>query len=777
MFRKGCKFLKKIFSCFVIVNFVAWQINFLMIAKLSAQEAVAETPANPALLPINPDPNSATKVIVERNGINVVNISEADSNKTSHNLFLDFNINPQGLILNNSANSAEGVVNTELGGWIKDNLNLNNSGSANLIINEVNGNDISRLLGFMEVAGPKADVIIANPNGLLVNNSGFINIGNISLINGKPINDNSQLIFNLENSDKTALEASQPYWQKITIEGQGVDFSKNQIAQLVSQHLKIDEKIYASPTTSLNLLTANYRYNPNNQTLSSTPCLSQTDCPNIPLEALAIDASNLAKIQAGKIYIVATQQGFGVKWLGEMIASQNGIEIDGSGNITYGNMVVNNGNISITSNNGKIIGQGTLQSKKLTLDENANLENYNITLKANDNIELSDLSRLLSASKIKIESAKNIIFNGLQSSIADHDFTIIAKDIENNSKLLSYNNLTLNSTTLKNTSELLAKNIIDLTLADKITNSGLIQGQEQVLIKALNLQNNNDDNSVLGKIYGNKIVKINLELTDQQIAELPLDQSFTQNLNGSIEAQDNLEIKGYNLQNQASIITDKDLTIIAKNNFTNNATLSSKNNLSITTTTGNLINDSLGQIIADNLINLIAENNFTNNHKISAKQNLNITANLSDITNNLNAQIISGNDLQIIAKNNIINNSQLSAQNNVNLTATLADFTNNSSAQIISGNDINIIAKNNINNHGILSAKNNITLTATDNNFTSQNTSQIISDNSITITAKNNLNNSGIISAKKNITLESLTGNIENNNAGEIIAGVKDLAL
>ena len=89
----------------------------------------------------------------------------------SHNQFKDYNVGPNGVILNNG-NGA--MVNTQLGGIIVGNPNLK-GGAANVILNEVNGGSPSQLRGYTEVAGQSAKVIVANPYGVTCSGCGFIN--------------------------------------------------------------------------------------------------------------------------------------------------------------------------------------------------------------------------------------------------------------------------------------------------------------------------------------------------------------------------------------------------------------------------------------------------------------------------------------------------------------------------------------------------------------------------------------------------------------------------
>ena len=99
----------------------------------------------------------------------------------SHNKFSAFSIEQKGVILNNATNA----VQTQLGGWVQGNANLGTT-PARVILNEVTGTNRSLLQGYAEVAGHRADLIIANPNGITVNGGGFINTARATLTTGMP---------------------------------------------------------------------------------------------------------------------------------------------------------------------------------------------------------------------------------------------------------------------------------------------------------------------------------------------------------------------------------------------------------------------------------------------------------------------------------------------------------------------------------------------------------------------------------------------------------------
>ena len=77
-------------------------------------------------------------------------------------------------------------------GWVQGNPNLAR-GEAKVILNEVNSANPSRLKGYVEVAGKKADVVIANPSGIQCDGCGVINAGRATFTTGKAEVENGEL--------------------------------------------------------------------------------------------------------------------------------------------------------------------------------------------------------------------------------------------------------------------------------------------------------------------------------------------------------------------------------------------------------------------------------------------------------------------------------------------------------------------------------------------------------------------------------------------------------
>lgn len=111
----------------------------------------------------------------------VVNIAQPNANGLSHNKYTDFNVNNNGLVLNNSTTA----VNGTLAGNIAGNTNLGGR-AAGIILNEVVSANPSQLNGTIQIAGQQAALVIANPNGISAAGVGFVNTSRVVMTTGTP---------------------------------------------------------------------------------------------------------------------------------------------------------------------------------------------------------------------------------------------------------------------------------------------------------------------------------------------------------------------------------------------------------------------------------------------------------------------------------------------------------------------------------------------------------------------------------------------------------------
>ena len=144
----------RLFICTVLI----WQMVFLSWAQ--AQEIILDPNGNVGFRP------------VVRQGTNapVVDISQPNSSGVSVNQYSSFSVGQSGVVLNNSVTGGTSVLN----GTVAANPNLS-GGAADTIVTEVTSNVASSLMGAQEVAGQRADVIIANPNDITYDGCSFIN--------------------------------------------------------------------------------------------------------------------------------------------------------------------------------------------------------------------------------------------------------------------------------------------------------------------------------------------------------------------------------------------------------------------------------------------------------------------------------------------------------------------------------------------------------------------------------------------------------------------------
>lgn len=183
------------------------------------------------------------------------------SGGVSRNEYETFNVPDKGAILNNSYTLSK----TELAGYVQGNNNMAER-PAKIIVNEVTGAGPTSMDGFLEVAGNRADVVIANPNGITVNGGGFINTGKAFLTTGKPVYDGED---HLQRFDITGGD--------ILIEGKGLGGKETESLAILSRAVKINAGIWAKDlhiTTGANTVDA--------KTLEASAIEGKEDAPPSP---------------------------------------------------------------------------------------------------------------------------------------------------------------------------------------------------------------------------------------------------------------------------------------------------------------------------------------------------------------------------------------------------------------------------------------------------------------------------------------------------------------
>lgn len=306
-------------------------------------------------------PTGQTTVDRAGNGVPVVNIATPNGAGISHNQFGEYNVGKEGLILNNGTDR---LTQTQLGGLIQNNPNLQAGREAKGIINEVTGASRSQLQGYTEVAGKAANVMVANPYGITCNGCGFINTPNVTLTTGKPQFDASG---NLQ-----ALEVTKG---AITVEGQGLDASKSDALSIIARATEVNAAIHA------NDLTVTAGANRVGADGSVRPVAGQGAAP-----VVAVDTGALGGMYANRIRLVSSETGVGVN-LGNLTARQGDIQLDAGGKLTVTNSLASG---SITANGAGVALSGSHQAGgALSVASSRDVELNNSTLASQGDMRLS----------------------------------------------------------------------------------------------------------------------------------------------------------------------------------------------------------------------------------------------------------------------------------------------------------------------------------------------------------------------------------------------------
>ncbi|MFJ2990942.1 hemagglutinin repeat-containing protein [Collimonas sp. NPDC087041] len=288
------------------------------------------------------DPNAGSRrptITTAPNGVPLVQITKPNSSGLSHNQFSQLAIDSKGVVLGNSPT----VVNSQLAGYVPGNPNLTN-GSASVILNEVTSTNRAVIGGTIEVAGQRAVVVIADPNGITVGGggttAGYINTSRAILTTGAPVfaADGSLSTFHVTGGD-------------IQIGSAGLNAASADTLDLISRSIAVNGPVWA------NQLNAVVGTNEVNYSGLGVKVLQGDN--NKP--ALGVDIASLGGMYSGKIFLVSTESGVGVRNLGNIASSAGDLNLDSQGKITLAGPVSATGQVTIHSHDG-IVNSGTVYS-------------------------------------------------------------------------------------------------------------------------------------------------------------------------------------------------------------------------------------------------------------------------------------------------------------------------------------------------------------------------------------------------------------------------------
>ncbi|WP_244653317.1 DUF637 domain-containing protein [Pseudomonas fluorescens] len=518
-----------------------------------------------------------TTVGAAGNGVPVVNIATPNGAGLSHNQFKDYNVGPNGVILNNGNGP---MVNTQLGGIIVGNPNLK-GGAANVILNEVNGGSASQLRGYTEVAGQSAKVIVANPYGVTCSGCGFINTPNVTLTTGKPVIDPTG-----------QLKSYQVDGGAVTIDGEGLNASNVERFDIITRSAKINAQINAR---ELNVIAG--RNDVDAQSLKTTV---RADDGSAKPE-LAIDSSALGGMYAGAIKLVGTEAGVGVKLDGTLAASGGDIQLDANGRLSMAQAAAT-GNVKVSA-----------QTVDLT-DK----------VYANGNVRLSSAQALVN--RKSIAAGQRIEINAASVNNPGIIEAGVAADNTRNTT----GDLVVSAQTVTTSGDLLASRGLAITAAQALTNQGAIIQAKNIEVSSAKLTNQGATARLFGEqslvISSPAIVNLGGLIRFGEGQAATLNSASLDNRQGRIEmAGGSLALTSADLNNSGGQVIANDLSVNAGNLNNQNGVLVAK---TATVNASDLDNSLKGLIQADGgALNLAVANTFNNNQGFAqASTDLNVTA-------------------------------------------------------------------------------------------------------------------------------------------------------
>ncbi|MCT7617524.1 hemagglutinin repeat-containing protein [Aliarcobacter butzleri] len=683
-----------------------------------------------------------------RNGVPIVNIVAPNQKGLSHNKFSDYNVNKEGLILNNS-NKRE--VNTQLSGYIYGNQNLKN-GTAKTILNEVTSKNKSELKGFTEVAGDRANVVVANPNGIYINGAGFINTSRATITTGNP---------NIKNGEIDSFDVRQG---QIDVDGEGLNLSNVNKAELYAQTVKLNAKIHAQ---GLDVVTGQ-------NSISKDGTITNIENSADEKPTLSIDSSALGGIYANKISLVGTQKGVGVN-LPIEISAQDDFKLSADGKIVL-DKVISEKNIDIKSDSSDI-------NSKTIYGNNVNIE-------AKNSIKNEDVI----ASKTNIDLKANSIENKDANIQAVKDITITSKNIDNSKGTISSNNnLELDVFDFKGNNSTIQASNIDIKANDFEANSSNIvatNGNLDIKVNNLDLDNslqigaldNVNIKSNEAKLNNTKIVSQkgnmsfdtnSLELEKSIVSAskyLDINTTYLKNTQGNIQALEDINITSKDIDNQdGKIATNKNLLLNSFNFQGDNSKLQASN---IDVKANNFQANNSKIVAMDRNLNIESKDLEINNSNITSSENIDIkTDNLKSKNGNIQAV----KDISIASKDIDNENGVIATNENLTINSSKDGFFNNIKGKLQSGkklvldifnfqaDDSNIQASN-INIKANNFEAKSLNIIATNDNLDIETDNFILEDSYLNIKNNLSLNSKNSLNLKDN----TIVGNNLNISADEI---------
>lgn len=584
-------------------------------------------------------PKNQQAVILKTNtGAPLVNIQTPNARGLSHNRYTQFDVDNKGAVLNNDRNNNPFLV----------------KGGAQLILNEVRG-AASKLNGIVTVGGQKADVIIANPNGITVNGGGFKNVGRGILTTGTPQigKDGALTGFDVRQGTLTVGAAG---WN----DKGGADYTEV-LARAVALQGKLQGKNLAVST------------GPQKVDYASGEISAGTAAGAKP--TIALDTAALGGMYADSITLIANEKGVGVKNAGTLEAAKQLI-------VTSSGSIENSGRIATTADGTEasptylsiettekgaagtfISNGGRIESKGLLVietGEDIDLRNGAVVQNNGSRPATTVLNagrNLVIESKTNVNNAKgsaNLSAGGrtmindatIQAGSSVYSSTKGDTELGGNTRIIAENVTVLSNGSISSAAVIEAKDTAHIEAGKPLSletsnvasnirlNNGSIKGGKQVVLMADDdIQAKASHLNASGNLYIHTGKDLNLnadkDLSAQSISLRAGNTALISSNGKTLTAAKNLDVQAGSLSvrqsNLKSIGGNVQMSATKGNISLNQSRLNASQNIDTAALQGNIISDGLTAVAEVGRVSLLANGNvdFNGRNTLTAKGDIN----------------------------------------------------------------------------------------------------------------------------------------------------------
>lgn len=280
--------------------------------------------------------NQRPTVLGAPGGAPLINIQTPSAAGVSRNTYRQFDVDTNGAVLNNSRTKTQSQLAGAIGGnpWLA-------TGTAKVILNEVTGSNPSQLNGYVEVAGDRAQVVIANPAGIACDGCGFINANRVTLTTGAPVLAGG------------ALDGYRVTGGAIQVTGKGLDASRTDYTDLIARSMAINAGIWAP---QLQVITGANQVDADHTQVTAVAGEGATP-------VFALDVSALGGMYAGKIQLLGTEHGVGVRHAGTIGAQAGELTVTVDGRLENTGSLQSQADTSISASGG-VANSGTISATR-----------------------------------------------------------------------------------------------------------------------------------------------------------------------------------------------------------------------------------------------------------------------------------------------------------------------------------------------------------------------------------------------------------------------------